>query len=340
MKRLRAADLTRNVWDVEARAFPADSPIEDQARFLLRYAILAPSSHNSQPWRFAVDGGRIEVATDDRRWLSVADRDRRELHLSLGCAVENLLVAADRFGFDADLGYREADGDPIVVVTLSPDGGAPSDRSVRVFDRLTERHTSREPFAGRPLSDAVRATLRECVREADVSLHLIDDPGRKRAIGEMQAEADRALLADPEYRSELAHWIGLGALGQSGLVARISRTVVAHVDLGGREGRTNATLVGEAPVLGLLVASADDPATRVRAGQVYERLALAASVDGVAAHPLSQILERPGGRADLADLVGVDGVPQHLFRLGYPTESPTRTPRWPLEDVLDDRISF
>jgi len=69
-----ADELTTAVWDLDADEFPSDGAIEERAQFLLRYAIPAPSSHNSQPWRFTVVDNRIELAADETRWLEVATR--------------------------------------------------------------------------------------------------------------------------------------------------------------------------------------------------------------------------------------------------------------------------
>ncbi len=97
--------LTNDVWDVSERDFPATSPIETQLGFLLRYAILAPSAKNSQPWCFAVRQNRIHLLADMRRRQLIQDPGERELYISLGCALENLLVAAEHFGFRHGVTY-------------------------------------------------------------------------------------------------------------------------------------------------------------------------------------------------------------------------------------------
>ena len=84
---------------------------ELEAGRLLRYATLAASSHNTQPWRFELDGDRIRVFADTSRQLRVADPDRRELFLSVGCAVENLVVAAEHYGYATTVTYDEPDND-------------------------------------------------------------------------------------------------------------------------------------------------------------------------------------------------------------------------------------
>lgn len=331
---MSAAELTRSVWAVDADDFPAEAPLDEQARFCLRYAILAPSSHNSQPWRFRIEGDAVHVAADESRWLDVADPDRRELFVSLGCAVENLVVAAEGFGLDPTVTLHE-DAERVATVTLGGDGEASDDRPSAPFDELTARYTSHERFDGEPLAARARERIAAAVGGDVVTLHLVEGEA-KRAVGELQAAADRLQMADDDYRKELGHWIGLGALGQSWLVARVGAAVVTHLDLGDREAAKNSTLIESAPVLGVLTTDTDDPTARVEAGRAFERAALRASAAGVAVHPMSQILERPDLRERLATALDLgSGKPQHLFRLGYADEGAEHTPRWPVETVLD-----
>ena len=330
------ADLTRSVWMIDADDFPSEGATERQVEFLLGYAVLAPSSHNSQPWRFRVSGNEVAVEADGSRWLRAADPDRRELYISVGCAVENLRVAAEHFEFDPRVEHGDpATSDHLVTVTLASGDEPPEGRSTALFDALTTRATSHELFEDRPLGGAVRETIREAVDEDGVTLHLVDDPETKAAVAELQAEADRLQMDDPEYRKELGRWIGRGALGASWLTARVGQAVVTHFDLGDREAAKNSKLIESAPVVAVLTTDTDDPGAQVRTGMAFERVALSASADGVAVHPMSQTLERPGTRARLERLLPEPaGVPQHLFRLGY-AEGPTdHTPRWPLETFL------
>ncbi|KCZ71106.1 nitroreductase [Candidatus Methanoperedens nitroreducens] len=96
-------DLT--AWDIKESEFKEDAPLYEKLKILLRYAILAPSGHNTQPWRFAVDDGQIKVLADLSRALPAADPDNRELYISVGCAVENLITAGRHFGYIPDVKY-------------------------------------------------------------------------------------------------------------------------------------------------------------------------------------------------------------------------------------------
>jgi len=331
------AALTGSVWQVEADDFPSDSSTEEQAKFLLRYAILAPSSHNSQPWVFDLSGDEIRIGADESRWLDAADPDKRELYISVGCAVENCCVAAEHFGFEPQVEYHDpVSADHVATVTLAESEPA-NPRPPELFDAITTRATSHSVFDNEPLVPEARERLARVVREDSVTLHLVDDSETNGAISELQAEADRLQMDDPEYRAELGHWIGNGALGSSWLAARIGQAVVTHLDIGDREAKQNSKLIRSAPVVGVLTTETDDPVTRVKTGQAFEQIALLASSEDIAVHPMSQTLERPNLRTRLAEVLGTTENPQHLFRLGYTDKEVDHTPRWPLGAFLADR---
>lgn len=60
--------------------------------------MLAPSSHNTQPWRFCTSGDRVELYADRTRALPFNDPEDRELTISCGCALMNTRVAAAEAG--------------------------------------------------------------------------------------------------------------------------------------------------------------------------------------------------------------------------------------------------
>lgn len=191
-------------------------------------------------------------------------------------------------------------------------------------------------FEDRPLAADTRERLSSVVREDGVTLHLVDDPETRTAIGELQADADRRQMDDPEYRKVLGHWVGIGALGSSWLAARIGQTVITNLDIGDREAAKNSKLIQSAPVVVVLTTATDDPPAQVRTGLVFERVALLASTEGVAVHPMSQTLKRSETRERLKRLLP-DGAgrPQHLVRLGHTDEETDHTPCWPLETFIN-----
>ena len=324
-------------WKVGEADFPQESDSEEKLTHLLHYAILAPSSHNTQPWRFAVGEDEIRVYADESRWLRVADADQRELHISIGCALENLLVAAEHFGY----GHRVAclpeagEDDLIAVVTFEPEGEASSFRPPELFDAISERHTNHNVYDGREIPDEDLERLEACCVEKDILLHTTDEPAIKRAVDEMIVRADAMQFADPAWREELGYWMGQGVFGTPWLMSKVSQLAVTYLNMGKGTAKKDSDLLMSAPVLAVISSSTDDRRAQVQAGQVFERVALMATALGIRVHPMSQILEIPEFKAEVAELIpAADVVPQHTFRLGYAEPEEGHTPRRPLAEVV------
>jgi hypothetical protein len=325
------------IRQVAAEDFPTNRPPEEKLTFLLKYAVLAPSSHNTQPWKFAVTPDTIKIFADKSRWLKVADPDQRELHISIGCALENLLLAAEFYGYDYQVAYFPDADDPdlAVTVTLASGGSVSAFRPIVLFEAITERHTNHRSFEDRDLPKSVRQNLQECCVEPGIFLHLTSDAAIKRKVEELIERGDALQFADPAWREELGYWIGRGAFGSSWLMSKIGRLAVTYLNMSKGLTKKDTDLLSSAPVLAVISSEADDRRSQVLAGQVFERISLMATMWGVRVQPMSQIVEIPALRAEVAELIPREGVfPQHPFRLGYGKKETARTPRRPLEEVL------
>jgi len=165
--------------EVSEQGFPGTLPLEQQLRFLLRYAVLAPSARNAQPWRFAVQANTVLLRADPARWQPVADPEQRELHLSLGCALENLLVAAEHFGFRHSVAYFPAADDPrlVATVTFGFGGVRALERAGLGLDVLLARRTAHGSFTGRPLEVSQLRALEAAARDDEIVVNFTEHNG-------------------------------------------------------------------------------------------------------------------------------------------------------------------
>ncbi|HEX7337157.1 MAG TPA: hypothetical protein VF252_08115 [Gemmatimonadales bacterium] len=330
--------LRKDVWQVSERDFPATGPIDAQLRFLLRYAILAPSVKNSQPWAFSVQENRIHIVADVGRGQPVADPGRRELYISIGCALENLLVAAEHFGLRHGINYfPEPNHEDLAVSVIFAPGGVPSHaRAGATLSAILHRHNDNGLFRTAPLPEQLRLRLLACCVEPDLRVHLTDDRHFRRWIEALTLEADRIEFADPAFRKELGYWIGQGVFGAPPLLAQLGRMAVSRIDLGQPVAEQDQAILESAALLGLICAAGDSHLTHIRTGQLFERLWLTATAMGVSVHPMSQTMRRPELRGAVGELLPSPGwIPQHLFRVGFSArEEELHTPRRPVEDVL------
>ncbi len=322
-------------WDVKESDYPANGSSEEKLQFLLSYAILAPSSHNSQPWKFNVSEDEIRLYADKTRWLRVADADQRELYISLGCALENLLVAAEHFGYGYNVTYFPGEEDLVAVVKLAPAPNIKLSRDPRLFDAILTRHTNRKPYEDKAVLESSLKMLQNLSDDEDIQIYLISDSKTINEFGDLVVRADKIQYGDPNYRSELGYWLGQGVLGPTGIQAKVAQLYVVLLDAGMDQTKKDAQLVNSTPVLGFISSKENDRISQVRVGQLFERVWLAAEAEGLRLHPMSQALEVPETKSELAELVPENGLyPQQTFRLGYAEAEDGHTPRRPVADVI------
>lgn len=326
----------QNVWDVSQQDFPESAAIETQLSFLLRFAILAPSPKNSQPWAFSVRDNKIFVVADLGRSHPISDPDRRELYIGVGCALENLLVAAEHFGFQHSVSYfpHRWHSELAASVLFVPGGTVSAARAGATLDAIRRRHNDTGLFRSTPVPAELQRRLTSCCEEPDLRVDLSDDDLFHQWIDALTMQSDRADLADPAFRMELEYWMSQGVFGAERNVSRGNDPV--SILQRQRAVTLGHLKVESAPLLGLIRGAGDSHLIHVRAGQLFERIWLTATALGISINPMSQTMRRSELRSAVTELMpSVGWVPQHLFRVGYSSAPPKpHTPRRPVEDVM------
>ncbi|MGV8174288.1 MAG: Acg family FMN-binding oxidoreductase, partial [Methanothrix sp.] len=271
-----------DVWNIDESRFPANSSQEERLTFLLGYAILAPSSHNSQPWSFNVSDGEIEIYADRSRWLSVADPDRREMYLSLGAALENLMIAGEHFGYNCSVSYFPGEENLVAAVSFEPGARQPSDSTL--FDAITARKTNRNPYELRAISKENMQALSGFASDPEAPVYLSNSSAAKREFLDMVAEADSILYSDINYKSELGRWLAMGVMGPTGLEAKLAQMAVVFLDVGPEETAKDAERINSTPYIGFICTETNDSISSLKAGRVLERFWLAATSLGISLH--------------------------------------------------------
>ncbi len=142
-------------------------------------------------------------------------------------------------------------------------------------------------------------------------------------------------FADPAFREELAYWIGQGVFGTGWLMSKIGSLAVSYIDMGKSQAKKDSEVLMSSPILGLISSEQDDHQSQLRVGQVFQRLSLLAASHGIWCQPMSQIVQVPELKVEVASLIPEPGlVPQHPFRMGYAPAEKLHTPRRPVEEVL------
>ncbi len=323
--------MTANMspWDVQEEQFPVDGNTIDQFRFLLNYAVLAPSVHNSQPWRFTVDSERIRFYKDPKLNLVYADPEQRQLIISCGAALFFLRTALHRFGYQGEITLLPdpADMDLLAAISLGS-RFSPDEEDLLMFQSLLHRHTSREPFDDHALPSVVFDTIKMSAEKEGAWLHSVSSAEERERMIELITEGDREEMADPRFRREMLTWIhsdgshkkeGLTekAFGMPGLFAYSGPLMVRTFDTGSLYAARERQLAVNAPLLAVMGSYEDSPLAWLKTGQALARMLLIATSMDVKSSFLNSPIEVAGLRPRVRQLVSVQGFPQLILRIGY-----------------------
>lgn len=318
------------------------------AEDLLTAAVRAPSSHNTQPWRFRLRGDGIELRADRSRALPVNDPGDRELTISCGCALLNLRVAAAAAGLAARIeAFPVADdADLLARVTLSAPAaqqGPADDRQplAALHEAVAARRTVRQRFADTPLDGPTLLALVAAAREEGAVLHLLERDEQRHAAAALVAEGDTAQWADPGWRRELADWMHPRRRGDGlalpGLAVPLAQAVVRSFDMGQGMGAKDRELADASPLLVVLTTAGDAAPDWLVAGQALQRALLAGVGKGLQASYLNQPVQVAALRPRLEALLGRPGHAQLLLRFGVPVAKVQAAPRRALAEVIEVR---
>lgn len=317
---------------------------------LVRAATQAPSSHNAQPWRFHFAGDEIELRADLSRRLPAIDPDDHELFIGLGCALENLVLAAASLGLAADVRYLdeasvERDGTlPAARVTLTP---APVRMSHALVGAIPWRQTTRSAYQRRAIPAASLQRL-EAAAQGDSLVRLITDAYAFESVIELVEDATRRQYRDPAAYRELVRWMrfsrrdalstrdGLSAdaLGLPYLPRPVGELAMRLFASPEREASRVARRVRTASALAVFATERGGPSGWMMLGRDFQRFALQATASGIRYAHVSAPCEVPSDRRDLESFLQLGGAqPLLMLRLGYAPLMP-RSLRRPVEDVI------
>lgn len=310
---------------------------------IIRAAILAPSGHNTQPWKFSIREKEIKLLPDFSRRLPFVDPDDRELFISIGCALENLLIACHRFGFDAQTDYFPDDAPDCIRITLSKSEEALNS----LYEYIPIRQSTRPYYDGKPIRDDDLYTLSMVRTDDGVSIRLFSTKQDMEPVIQISSEGCRQKYADKTFIHELETWVRFNEKeaqkSSDGLYTACIGAPSVPRWLGKRylysaspesTAKKDEQKLRSSAVLAIISSEADDRLSWVKTGRTIERFVLTAVSLNLKSAFVSQALQIPALRHQLQQELGLGSrAPQFLVRLGYAADA-ARSYRRPIEQVL------
>jgi hypothetical protein len=317
----------------------------DQMLVALEFASLAPSVHNTQPWRFVAGEHAIEIHTDPQRQLDYLDPDGRQMYLSCGVAAEFARLAIRFLGLACNMRLLPDPSHPSLVAKLVIGFHEPITLAEqRLIQAIPRRYTDRGPYGDEPVSRLALQRMREAASDRHCWLRVIDNPDDRRAVIRLLESAEDAEASDAAYREEITRWQrsgpasdGVPADNAADWDAQRRVSDVPLRDFGGF-GRHPHPGDGELPAVErdtivLLGTDRDDRLSWLQAGRALADVLLTLTAEDLVSQPLGPVLDIPTMRAQLRREVGLVGHPQLLLRVGRGQRMPV-TRRRPIADML------
>lgn len=310
---------------------------------LVRYATLAASGHNTQPWRFRIGDERIEILPDLSRRTPIVDPDDHHLYASLGCAAETMAIAARARRRACELSYNGANAGSVLLTFRTGLNDEPA-----LFDAIPKRQSTRADYDSRPVTAADMNTLARVSALPGVDIVLITDRPQMDRVRDLVVTGNDVQMADVAFVRELRTWLRFSSREAidkgDGLFSASSGNPTLPAWLGPRvfdwmfkadaENEKYARQIRSSAGIAVFVAQKDDPQHWVLAGRACQRFALQATALGLKHAFINQPVEVAKLRPELASLVGMPGRrPDLVMRFGYGPTLPYSARR-PVSAVL------
>jgi hypothetical protein len=314
-----------------------------QLRELVYYATLAPSSHNTQCWKFWLEDRSISILPDLSRRCPVVDPDDHHLYVSLGCAAENLSLAARAQGLSGQITF-DASGNGAVKIALNSAEVAVTP----LFEAIPNRQCTRNEYDGQPLSATELNLLEKAGRGEGVRVILLTQPTEMETVLDSVIQGNTAQFNNPNFLKELKSWIRFNDCEANrtgdGLSGRTTGNPSIPRWLGNLffkllfrvkpENDKNARHIRSSAGIAVFVSEVDDKTHWVEVGRCYERFALQATALGIRNAFANQPIEEASLRPKFARALGLaEGRPDLVVRFGRGPEMP-RSLRRPLDRII------
>lgn len=311
--------------------------------YMIAQATKAPSGHNTQPWLFEIKENEVIIRPNLRYRLRVVDPDEREMFVSLGCAAENLCLAATEKGYQSHVSVT-AEG--VISIRLEKQTALVSDP---LAAQIPVRQTTRARYNGQLIAPETIAILQSTDCDPAVGVHFFQrGTAEFDTIAQYVYKGNDVQMNDTAFMNELKQWmrynkkdsqrsrdgLSYAVFGAPNLPRFIAKTIISKSINAKSQNKNDSQCIASSSHFLLFTTRHNTPQEWVNLGRTLERLLLHATAFGIRNAFLNQPNEVGGLAEKMAESLHLHGeTPTILIRLGYARPRPYSIRR-PLSEVL------
>lgn len=313
---------------------------------LIEYGSKAPSGHNTQPWKFLFKESEIEIHPDFERGLPVVDADNHALYISLGCATENIILAAKNIGYEAELEIKkDSSGIDFISIKLNRDNEAQKDD---LFNYIEKRQVARNLYDKSPIPDDQLIQLLDSTQFEGIKVVPFTSLEEIDILKRFIIEGSNLQFQNKAFIAELVSWIRFSkheveekmdgiwnaSMGMPTTGRFLGNIIMKHFVSAKSEAKRWEKVITGSAGFALFSVEKNDVFNWVNLGRAFQRFGLTATKLKINHAHVNMPCEELSVRDDMKLKLGLENVhPLLLIRFGYSAPMPYSYRR-PIDDMI------
>lgn len=331
-------------WKIKIQDFPNTQTLQEQIKFILQFALLAPSGHNSQPWIFKLTANKVEIFINHKRFLAQNDKQGRQSYISFGCLIENLIIAADYFGFQSTI-TNFPSPDCVVAIEFVKIKDI-TNQPEHLINFITKRSTDRNKYLTKKPELNILNELKKHLSKVTIS---IASDETKIALGKTMVDAGIKVMDNNNFREELSNFIKssttTSSYGMPGFtlgiplpISFIASRLIKKVNLSKFSKIQEINLLTKfTPLIIVLSTQEDNKQSWVETGRALENIWLNITKQGLSCSALAAAVQVPYFREEVKKILKINTNPQIIIRCGYSINPITHSPRFSISELISKK---
>jgi len=336
-----------NIRNINQKGLHHYKTNEKKIEHLLRYAVLAPSTHNSQPWLFKINKNYCEIYINPEKVLNQADPSGRDMYISIGCCLENLILVAKFYGV-----YKkhEIKLKGTLACRVFFDFDIKKKRKVAyrsLVNTILKRKNMRGPYINKEIPANIIKLIMSLSNEyPEVSLQILSSSEQIEGITKLTSRAIQLAYNSKLFRDEMSNWFIYNTSTKKegipgftimlpNILSYIFPFIVRNINIGRLIAFINKKSLKTARIICSFITKDNEKKTWIQVGQYAERVMLELQANNISTSIYVAAIEMKSLSKQLGIILNSKKKPQFLFSAGYMQGERKYTPRYsPIQKII------